>query len=285
MLKPSLSTLTMIACWLGGGDCVNGVAGTVDFPTPGQFTLPLMFWTFYGSLLVLAIACAVGLPADKAAFWRTFVMSLVTLMFGGFYYANLYSQAAIYGYFRIMQFLQKLSADRWKHGVVMMLMALMVAFVAGGAAWLLRRIRPPPDGDRTYRFGILHLLILSTVMACTCALLQRATHMTPHYLYTVSIAIRLSFAVCAGAGWGHPKFTWGFLAGCIGWEMLMNQSQLGEEWVAVLPAFLLEHRDNWPAGFHWDVVQELLPLYAGLATGVLAGLFHRPRNLATSISS
>jgi hypothetical protein len=101
--------------------------------------------------------------------------------------------------------------------------------------------------------------------------------MTPHYLYTVSVVIRLSFAVCAGAGWGHPKFTWGFLAGFFGWQLFMNHHQLGEEWVGVLPVFLRENRENWPAAFHPEVMPVLLPLYAGLSTGILAGLFHRPQ--------
>ncbi len=277
MTKPSLSTLAMLACWLGLGaiTCALWLA-VVDFPQPGQFTLPMMFWTCYGLLLIVSLAAAIGLPTDQAAFWRTFVAANLTFYLTNYHQGNIYTQARLYELTAMVRWLRKLSEDQWKYHVVMTMGILCVALVAGSLAWLLRRIRPPRE-DRTFRFGILHLLLLSTLIACTCGILQRATNQTAEYVYTGGVAIQLLFAIAAGAGWGHPKFTWGFLLGCFGWTILMNHPQLAEEWATILPEALRNPRAGWPAQHHRALMRILLPLYAGLATGTLAGLLHRPQ--------
>lgn len=277
MTKPTLSTLAMIGCWLAVAMLILVLwRGMVDAPRPGQFTLPLLFWTGYGLLLVVATSAAVGLPAEKAAFWRTFVLAMfiISTLDTGWFYFLTSSLATWLESETFAKWLNELRKDRWKHHVTRAVVVVVFAMALGGVAWLLRRIRPPRV-DQTFRFGILHLLILSTVIACTCALLQRANEDTAFYLALAIPLLHLLFAVAAGAGWGHPKFVWGFLLGVWIWG-LMDQRQLAEEWLAIVPAFLREHRENWPARYHGPLMQVLLPQYAGLVTGILAGLLHRP---------
>jgi len=223
--------------------------------------LPLMFWTLFSGVVLVAIACAIGLPNEKAAFWRTWVLTLAACLFEG--YSN-----AIYGIFGEIPLpdtvdswrSDRLVEDQWVYDAL--------ATVAGTVAALLRWWQTPTI-TRVFCFRIVHLFSLSTVVALSCwAVNSSAEPWIGNYCELAVLFVSVVAAVLLGAGWGHGVFLIGFLAGSFASKILIDRWELWQEWEALSEVAISPQL--------YFILMPLLSLYAGLFTGVFAAMLYRP---------
>ncbi len=85
-----------------------------------------------------------------------------------------------------------------------------------------------------------------------------------------------------GARRGHAGFLAGFLAGSYGLVLLVGQSGVISEWRSLFGVTIESFAPFLLPSWHL-VVYELMPLYAGLFTGVLAAMLYRPPSQSASI--
>lgn len=234
---------------------------------------PLMFWTLFSGVVLVAIACAIGLPNEKAAFWRTWVLVLCALSahskFVGVYYIDLLDFPLPEAFDDWLAELR--DQDDWAYYVLSATAYASVATLVGTLAVVLRRGRAAA-GQRLFRFRIVHWLLLSTVVAVSCwAITNAEAWQTESYGSLAVLVARVIAAVMLGAGRGHAVFLVGFLAGSYGLIPLVDQGDVVNEWCNLFGEVVGFFRPGW-----YQVTLELILLYAGLLTGVLAAMLYRP---------
>lgn len=235
--------------------------------------LPLFFWTLMGLLLVVATAGALGLPHDRAGPWRTLLIALYACAeFQHYSGENLFHRLLVLLPRAWRRFVAGFLQHAWDASVFEMLLYLAIAGAATAIALLL--MRPEPSAkEEPLQFGMLHLFALSTFVALSCVALRYASPGVNGAALLALLGLRIAAAIGIGAGRGNRLFLVGFLFGSFAWEALIDHWQLTAEWSEWLPESLVQHRPGWPAAYQSLMLRAWLPLYAGLATGVLASLF------------
>jgi hypothetical protein len=267
---PGAAWLTIAGAWITVLLVVLGFSVFfVQRPKPDQFALPLMFWTFYGGLLVVAVGCAIGLPMPQAAFWRTLVMALPIC-------ADSFTQGHIYQF--IHPFSRDMAERLWLHDVwtgsivfSLSQIAFALTFATATAIWA-RRSAPSGDGRR---FRLLDMFLLIALVAITLAALRYRSPAFSGIVIQGSAVALLVAAVVAGAGRSHSVLAYTFLAGWVSWRALIAHRFL-EEWEQLLQIQWLGPSDD-PFGqtVAEQLLQALLPLYAGVATAIMTSLIPR----------
>ena len=236
--------------------------------------LPLMFWTLYSGFVLVAVACAIGLPSEKAAFWRTWVLVLAACLSEGY-------SISVFGILgeiplpdAVDSWLSEMrEEDAWAYDVILALAVVALATVAGTVAVLLRW-RQSPTIARIFHFRIVHLFSLSTAVALSCwAVNSTAEPQASGYCILALLIARVVAAVLVGAGRGHAGFLIGFLAGSFASEFLIDRWELSKEWADLISWTAATHHPLHPL---YVILPPLLSLYAGLFTGILAAMLYRP---------
>lgn len=238
-----------------------------------QFAVPLMFWTFFGVLVIVATASAIALPGPRAAFWRGLVLALLALT------RHDNSQTAVFD--TILSVLpatiRKMISSQWNgepHWVWLIaagLTYLLISLTAASVASAMARRNVGTANDR-FQFRLLHVFLLSAVVACTLTALRADNAISLRATILVSAATRLCAGVLAAAGRRQAVFCWGFLAGDLTWSLLVVYHGIALEWDGLLPPnFGVNRRD--------PMLRLLLPLYAGLMTGILTAMLYRPEQI------
>ena len=233
--------------------------------------LPLMFWTLYSGLVLMAIACAIGLPSEKAAFWRTWVLTLCATRIRLGY---VLLPEALDSWLRALR-----DRDEWAYYVLVQMTYASMATLAGTLAILLRKREVASTG--VFRFRLAHLLLFMTAVALSCWAIMNDDPDSDSYCNVAVLAANVIAAVLLGAGRGHAIFLVGFLAGSLGCDRLLSKWDVLAEWCQVLG--LTGFEDGWRGYAMWYlVVNALMPLYAGLFTGILAAMLYRPSPQSTA---
>jgi hypothetical protein len=231
--------------------------------------LPLMFWTLYSGLVLVAIACAIGLPSEKAAFWRTWVLTLAACEIGfNAFVTDLPLPGSARSWIRLWDF-----RDDWAYSVLGAASGVTIATLAATVAVVLRKREV--GGKGVFRFRLFHMLLLTTVVALSCWAIMNAEWRVHSYCVLVAWVVKVVAAVMLGARRGHTCFLVGFLAGNYGLALLDGQTSVIHEWLSLFGMMTEINRPllmpDWYA-----VIFELMPLYAGLFTGLLAAMLYRP---------
>ena len=124
--------------------------------------LPLMFWTLYSGFVLVAIACAIGLPSEKAAFWRAWVLTLAACVIG------FNASSGLLGRYQlpreVRSWLREWQVDdRWAFSVLFAIVYATIALLAGTLAIALSR--RSVVSQPVFRFRLFHMLLLMTAVA------------------------------------------------------------------------------------------------------------------------
>lgn len=269
----SLANIYAIVAWLTALSLAAGFLLLDKNPGPQQFAIPLLFWTFYGALVVIATACAIALPTRQAVFCRALVLSLLalTVLASGDEPGRVFDALVDF----LPRASQKLfyslwSRDYWIYLAAMGMTYLLCSLICASCAWGMARRWPEVSRER-YPFRLWHLFALSALVACTLAALRVDSPLSGRLTVLSCASLRLIMAMLAASYRRPALFCWAYLAGDFTWCLLIESRGLFLEWYGWLPA-------GFAPQYGVGMIQLLLPTYAGIAVGILSVTLGRPES-------
>lgn len=282
MDRPYL-TIALKSWWIGAGLLFTVAVLMISGVLRMTWGIPLLFWTGYGVLVVIAAALAIGLSPERRVFWQVLVGSLLITAVAG---RGGQSESGFLHLVRQMSTKQGdalwvlAGGEPWAYNVIVALVLTAVAAVTGALAHYGQRLLLRNDGDG-FRFTIAQLFAASTLMALSCVAMRNASYLALSLSQLgLEVALLIALGLYCGSH-GRSIFAAGFLAGAIAWWALVDFDQFVFEWEGWLPIGNTRYYNTSADPFNTRreyllvILKRLLPLAAGVVGGVAACLVYR----------
>lgn len=270
------SVVWIAIAWLGTVLILAGFTYFFDEnPGPRTFALPLMFWTFFGCLVVVGTANAIFQPMPRAAFWRALMLSLAAFTIEGAGTTFVFENAVDFLPATIRRQVPGIwgGDGYWVWLFLAGVSYLLASLTTASFAWWIAT-KAKSESTGRFQFRLAHLFALSAFVAATFGALRADNTLALRILILGGAGLRWVAAVIVAA---RPRalFCWGFLAGHLAWSHIINYEGIALEWELIFPEGFATRRGA-------EMTRVLLPVYAGLATGYWAAVnFRYPQEVPT----